>query len=159
MLRRFAGIVGVAVGIALASGFATPARADISYTCDPSVAVSTCTYLNTTIAGLYNSTFTNADADIYITYGTTGLAQTQTAFNTVSYSDYVAALAANPGEDALQASALSALSTYDVTPYGSGNVNITASLAQALGLNAGSLNGVPAGSSTPCALGSPGCYN
>jgi hypothetical protein len=59
----------------------------------------------------------------------------------------------------LQASALSALGTYDSTPYGSGNVNITASLAQALGLTGLTDNGVPVGGSTPCTLGAAGCYN
>ena len=131
----------------------------ITYTCDASVSAATCTYLNTTVAGMYSSTFTNANADIYITYGTTGLAETQSAFNVVSYGAYVAALGANSGMDALQASALAALGIYDSTPYGSGNVNITASLASALGLTSSTNNGVPVGSSTPCALGTSGCYN
>jgi hypothetical protein len=74
---------------------ASMARADsVIYTCDPTIDAATCTYLNTTVAGLYNSTLTNANADIYITHGTTGLAQTQAAFNVVPYSDYVAALMA-----------------------------------------------------------------
>jgi hypothetical protein len=144
---------GLAIGAALASA------GTISYTCDPSVSAATCNYLNTTVAGLYSSTFTNANADIYITYGTTGLAQTQTAFNVVSYSAYVTALAANSNMSALQISALSALNTYDSGPYGSGNVNITASLASALGLTGLTDNGVPVGSSTPCTLGASGCYN
>jgi len=67
------------------------ASANITYTCDPSISASTCNYLNTTIAGMYNSTFTDANANIYITLGTTGLGESQTAFNVVSYSDYVAA--------------------------------------------------------------------
>ncbi len=36
----------------------------ITYTCDPSVAASTCAYLNTTVAGHYSSTFTNANANV-----------------------------------------------------------------------------------------------
>lgn len=135
------------------------ASADITYTCDPSVAAATCNYLNTTIAGQYSSTFSNANANIYITYGTTGLAQTQSAFNVVSYSDYLAALTANADKSALQVSALAALAANDAGPYGSGNVDITASLADALGLTGETYNGVPVGSSTPCALGTAGCYN
>ena len=50
--------LGVASGAVLANA------GSITYTCDPSVAAATCTYLNTTVAGLYNSTFTNANADI-----------------------------------------------------------------------------------------------
>ena len=42
----------------------------ISYTCDPSVAAATCNYLNTIVASDYSSSFTNANANIYITYGT-----------------------------------------------------------------------------------------
>jgi hypothetical protein len=36
----------------------------IACTCDPSVAAATCNYLNTTVAGLYSSTFTDANAEI-----------------------------------------------------------------------------------------------
>jgi hypothetical protein len=153
-LRRILTLcAGLAIGAALASA------GTITYTCDPSVTAATCDYLNTTVAGLYSSTFTNANADIYITYGTTGLAQTQTAFNVVTYGAYVAALDANTNKSALQTSALSALNAYDAGPYGSGNVNITASLASALGLTGLTDNGVPVGSSTPCALGTAGCYS
>ena len=131
----------------------------ISYTCDPSVSVATCNYLNTTVAGLYGSTFSDANASIYITYGTTGLAETQSSFNVVSYSQYLAALTGNPNQDALQVSSLASLNTNAAGPYGSGSVNITASLAQALGLTGVTDNGVPVGSSSPCTLGSAGCYN
>lgn len=149
----FALAIGATFGASLASA------GTISYTCDPSVAASTCNYLNTTVAGLYSSTFTNANASIYITYGTTGLAETQSAFNVVSYSQYVNALSANTSPSAIQSSASASLNANAAGPYGSGNVNITASLAQALGLSAITNNGVPVGSSTPCALGSAGCYN
>ena len=47
----------------------------IVYTCDPSVSTAICDYLNTTVAGYYNSTFTNANANIYIAFGTTGLGE------------------------------------------------------------------------------------
>jgi hypothetical protein len=35
------------------------------------VATATCNYLNTTVAGYYNDTFTNANANIYVQYGVT----------------------------------------------------------------------------------------
>jgi len=146
----------LAFGLALGAGMA---NAGISYTCDPSVAAATCNYLNTTVAGLYSSTFTNANASIYITYGTTDLASTQAAFNVVTYNAYVAALTANTNKSAVQTSALTALGANDVTPYGAGNVNITASLAAALGLTGTTDFGVPVGSSTPCTLGTTGCFN
>jgi len=143
----------------LASGAATAFAGTISYTCDPSVSIATCNYLNTTVAGMYSSTFTDASASIYITMGTTGLASTQAAFNVVTYNQYESALAANPSMDAIQTSAVASLNANAATPYGSGNVNITASLAAALGLTGTTNSGVPVGSSTPCTLGTTGCYN
>jgi hypothetical protein len=141
----------------LALGSSIPVLAGtISYTCDPSVSASTCNYLNTTIAGLYNSTFTNASASIYVQYGTTELATSSSFFNDVSYSSYVAALAANPSKDALQVSALSALSLYDSGSYGSGNVEITDALGTALGFTG--LKGTTA-SGAACSFPSSGCYN
>src|SRR5580698_2226534 len=106
MRRSFTLALGLVIGTMLATA------TGISYTCDSSVDAATCNYLNTTVAGLYSSTFTNANASIYITYGTTALAQTQSAFNVVSYSQYVAALTANQS-DAIQTSAVSALNTND----------------------------------------------
>ena len=90
---------------------ATLAPASIVYTCDGSVATSTCNYLNGTVAALYNNTFTDANASIYVQYGNTGLASTSAFLNAVPYSDYVAALTANGNMDALQASALANLKT------------------------------------------------
>ena len=147
----------LAVLVGMAFG-ATGAKAGtITYTCNPNVASATCNYLNTSVAGQYNSTFTNASADIYITYGTTSLGATETYLNAVSYSSYVAALAANSNQDPLQAAALSALNTYDAGPYGSGNVGITDALATALGATSG-LTGINS-SGGPCSFPSAGCYN
>ena len=147
-----------ALTLALASS-ATMANAAslITYTCDPSVSAATCNYLNTTVAGQYGSTFTNASADIYITYGTTGLASTYSYLNDVSYSSYVAALAANPDKDALQVSALAALSAYDSTPYGSGNVGLSAALETTLGL--GTATGTTSTGAACFTIGSAGCYD
>lgn len=128
----------------------------ITYTCAPGVAAATCNYLNTTIASQYNSTFTNVNADIYITYGTTGLGSSEQSFDVESYSAYAAALAANPDKDALQTSALAAMSSYDSGPYGSGDVNLTAALETALGLT-GAMGVTSSGA--PCAIGTAGCYD
>lgn len=148
--------VWLAAGLAACAGSAS---AGVVYTCDSSVAASTCSYLNTAIAGTYDSLFTNANADIYVTYGTTGLAQTQSSFNVVSYSQYVSALAANGNKSAVQAAALASLNANAAGPYGNRNVNITASLAAALNLTSVTNTGVVAGSSNPCTVGSAGCYN
>jgi hypothetical protein len=151
-LRRLLRVVsGMAFGTALAS-------AGITYTCDPTVDAATCNYLNTTVAAMYSSTFTNANANIYITFGTTGLASTQTAFNVVTYSQYLTALTTH-ASGAIQAAAIAALNANDTAPYSTGNVNITAALAEALGLAGVTDNGVPAGSPNSCTLGTAGCYN
>jgi hypothetical protein len=152
--------LGMAVGLMCA---ASVASAGITYTCDPGVASVTCNTLNTTIAGLYNSTFSNANADIYIQYGTTSLGQSTTgSFNQVTYSAYAAALTANTHKDALQTSALAALNLYAAGPYGSDDVNLTSALAQALGLGGsviGGLTGTTAGGASCSTPGSGGCYN
>jgi hypothetical protein len=142
---------------------ATLAHGGITYTCDPSVTAATCNYLNTTIAGQYNSTFSNANATIYVQYGTTGLAQSTTGYdNQVSYANYVAALAANTNMSTIDQQALLALAANDFTPYGSGNVDITSALASALGIAGEVINGntgITGPGGSPCTAGSLGCYN
>jgi len=132
----------------------------IVFTCDPNVDATqagTCNYLNTTFAGWYNSTFTNANASIYIQYGTTGLGQSTSGFyNFVTYDQYVAALTANTNKSAVQTSALSALSTYAATPYGSDYVNLTNALGSALGISG--MVGTTL-SQTTCTPFTANCYN
>ena len=53
-----------------------------------------CNTLNTTIAGLYSSAFTNVNASIYITLGNTGLGESEWQYDLVSYSRFRDALAA-----------------------------------------------------------------
>ena len=110
----------------------------VVYTCDASVATATCNYLNTTVAGYYNATFTNANANIYIQYGSTGLGASLQAENFATYSQYSTAYGNVTNKSAIQVSAQSALSTYDATPYGSDYVDLTAALATALGFTGAS---------------------
>ncbi len=146
-LRLAAGMVFV---VALANA------GTLTYTCDPSVDAATCTYLNTTVAGYYSSSFTNANANIYIQYGTTGLGESNQYLNFVPYLPYLTALTSNANKSSLQISALAALNAYDNAPYGSGQVNLTAALATALGFT--KITGIqPEGS--PCIIGAAGCYN
>jgi hypothetical protein len=128
----------------------------LTYTCAPGVAVATCNYLNTAVAGLYNSTFTNANADIYIQYGATGLGSSNTVFNGTTYFNYLLALANNPDKDALQNSALNALANFDTGQYGFGNVALTTALDTTLGFS-----GAAGLTSTDviCTIGSAGCYD
>ena len=149
----------LAFGVAFSASLANAGT--VTYTCDPSVAAATCTYLNTAIAGHYSSTFTNTNANIYITYGTTGLAETEQYFNFVTYDQYVAAFTSIPSPNSVQVSALSALNTYDAGPYGGGNVNLTVALAAALGLTGDVQNGATGITSSggACTPGTAGCYN
>ena len=81
--------VGIVFGAALASA------TGISYTCDSTIdstVAGTCNTLNTTIKGIYSSTFSNADASIYIQYGTTGLASSLQYYTNVTYTAYANAL-------------------------------------------------------------------
>ncbi len=133
------------------------ANAQVTYTCDPSVATSTCNYLNTVVSGYYSNTFLNANASIYITYGKTGLGQSISIDNYIPYTQYVAALSANTKPSPVQAAALSSLNTNAAGPYGAGNINVSAALGQALGLSISS--GIMSDGSTDCTLGTQGCYN
>jgi hypothetical protein len=153
------------LAICVAFGAALASADTVSFTCDPSVAAATCTYLNTTVAGKYTSTFSNVNADFYITYGTTGLASSTTGTdNQVTYAQYAAALAAAAAAsgNTVQIDAVAALTNYDASVYGSGNVDITSALANALGISGevqGGITGTTAGGAMCSNPGSGGCYN
>jgi uncharacterized protein (TIGR03437 family) len=108
----------------------------IAYTCDPSInaVAGVCNTLNTTIAGLYASTFTNANANIYITFGNTGLGQSLTELNLVPYSSYRSALIASESS----ANDMTAVtnSVPPANPFGSDVVALTDANARALGYSA-----------------------
>ena len=125
------------------------------YTCASNVPTSTCTYLNTTVAGYYNSIFTNANASIYVQFGTTGLGSSVGYINLVPYSKYITAVTKTSPQSTIQASALSSINTYAATPYGSGNMEVTVALGQALGFSG--LSGITP-SEASCTPGSAGCY-
>jgi hypothetical protein len=146
----------------------------IVFTCNPNVNTthaSACNYLNTTVAGYYNDTFTNANANIYVQFGSTGLGQSQFYYNFVTYSQYATAYTSIANKSAIQVSAQSALSTYDATPYGSDYVWIQPGIARALGISAEVQGGCvgcnlpllgikPNGNSvTYCTAGTAGCYD
>jgi centrosomal CEP192-like protein/HYDIN/CFA65/VesB family protein len=130
----------------------------VIYTCDPTVASFTCEYLNTTIANYYNSTFTNANANIYIQYGTTNLGESEQYYNFITWAQYLSAINAITNKTAVQISALSALNTYDATPYSGDNVEVTAALGMALGYPASDFAGIDTGGGS-CTPGTSGCYN
>jgi hypothetical protein len=146
-------------------GSATLAGASgVSYTCDPNInavsGLSLCAALQTTVAGVYNSTFSNANASIYIQYGNNGgLGGSSQSINAVSYSNYRSALASHQGSgDANDATATGSLPSGEPGTFSGGNVFLSTALAQALGftlLTAGMTN-TGAFCSTP---GVGNCYN
>jgi len=98
-------------------------------------------------------------ADIYITYGSTGVGQSSTNYTPVPYADYYNALAAHTDN----AVALASLGSSG-DPLGSrsnGEVDITPALATALGItdNGANTAGLETDGMTNCTLGTPGCYN
>jgi hypothetical protein len=149
--------LAVCLAFSLALGTTLAKAGMVSYTCDPTVAVSTCNYLNTTIAGYYSSTFANANASIYIAYGTTGLGQSSGFQNFLTYSQYVTALTGNTSQSPVQVAALAALGAYDATPYGTSNVEVSSALATALGFPG--MTGIMSDGATSCTAGSAGCYD
>jgi uncharacterized protein (TIGR03437 family) len=147
----------------LETGAAVPAWAGITYTCDPTIDAAhagTCAYLNSTIAGLYGSTFSNANASIYIQLGNTDLGVNIHSLAVVSYSDYLTAFTANAtaSGNTIQADALKALNTFDAPLYGAGNVEIPVALAVALGFTGSS--GLMSDGMTFCQpLGTSTCFD
>jgi hypothetical protein len=130
----------------------------IVYTCASNVPTSTCNYLNTTVAGYYNNIFTNANADIYIQFGVTGLGASDGFINLVHYTPYVSALTNKAVKSSIQASALSAINTYATPAYGTQNiVGISVSLGTALGFTG--LIGINAAETASCTPYTSGCYN
>jgi uncharacterized protein (TIGR03437 family) len=122
----------------LTLGAAVPAWAGITYTCDPTIDAAhagTCAHLNSTIAGLYNNTFSNANASIYIQLGNTDLGQSGYSLGQVTFNAYLTALTANHqvSGNTIQGDALQALNSFDTPLYGSGNVQFPVALATALG--------------------------
>ncbi|HEY2860622.1 MAG TPA: choice-of-anchor D domain-containing protein [Terracidiphilus sp.] len=130
----------------------------VVYTCASNVATSTCNYLNTVVAGYYNSIFTNANANIYIQYGATGLGSSVGYINLVPYSPYVTALTNIANKSSIQTSTLSAINTYATPIYGTQNkMEVTVALGSALGFTG--LSGINAAETAPCTPYASGCYN
>jgi hypothetical protein len=140
---------------------ALPALASLTYTCDPSIGTGTCAALQgSTVAGEYNSIFTNINANIYITYANIGAYGESFPVNTaVPYSVYYAALGLSTNDPM----AYSSLTVSDpLSAYGNtnGDIDISPALASALRITYGGAN--TAGETavgSPCTLGSPNCYS
>jgi hypothetical protein len=129
----------------------------IVYTCDPTIIAvpGVCDTLNTTIAGLYASAFTNANASIYITFGTTALGESYAAHSLVNYGVFRNALQAS-GTDADDTTAFTD-SVPAADPFtGSGQVLMTNANFRVLGFSP--LYGYQPGGAV-CTAGTAGCYD
>jgi hypothetical protein len=135
--------------------------AGIAYDCASNIETSTCTYLNTNIAGLYAGVFVNANAKIFIQYGSTGLGQSQQYYNSTTYNDYLTALTAHEG-DATDVTAVGTLPNTEPAIFANGSVYLTSALSQVLGIpvaaGLGGQDGVNVGLGQ-CTLGTTACYN
>jgi hypothetical protein len=130
----------------------------IVITCDANVPSSTCNYLNTTVAGYYNNIFLNANANIYVKFGTTGLGGSDGYINLIHYTPYVTDLTNKPVKSSIQASALSSINTYATPAYGTQNImGISVALGAAFGFTG--LAGINADETAPCTPYTSGCYN
>jgi hypothetical protein len=133
--------------------------AGISYTCASNIETTTCSYLNSTIAGLYGGVFSDANASIYIQYGSTGLGSSAQIYNQTSYNNYLSALTSHEG-DPSDAGAVGTLPATEPTIFGGNNVYLTSALSQALGIpDAYSLGDGVTSALQECFVGTTGCYN
>jgi len=156
--------------IGLVFGASLLSASGVVYTCDPSVPAAYCNTLTTTIAGLYDSTFSNANANIYISMGDTSLGESIYVPNSISYASYLHDLTSEATGGVVQTDAIAALNEYDtpaLCPQGLASFNctsnnqvaVTGALGEALGISTSQLRGVEADGSTVCYLSSAGCYS
>jgi hypothetical protein len=134
------------------------AAPSIVYTCDATINAlpGVCTTLNTTIASLYTSRFTDVNARIYIQFGATGLGQSDSAFNLINYTSFRNALNADQ-TDASDVLAFTS-SVPATNPINSTyQVWLTNPNARALGIAANT--GLMSDGSTFCTIGTTGCYD
>ncbi len=154
-----------AVAAAFCFGTAVAHAGTVSFTCAANIntlgPASLCDSLNATVGGLYNSTFTNANASIYIQFGNTGLGGSSQYLEAISYNGFLSALQnqalPSHGGDFIDAQAVASLPSVEPAPFAGKNIILTGALGGALGL--GDVVGNTA-TGTFCATpGSAGCYN
>src|ERR1022692_196093 len=154
MRLSFRCVFFLALGVAL--GAVVPAFAgNITFVCDSSITAdgpALCNYLNGTFAGIYNATFTNAKAKIYIQYGSTSLGGSSQVINQVTYSRYLTQLTA----ESTDTTAVHSLPSTEPSIFTGGNIGLTAALASMLGFSG--VHGVTTGG-VSCPIANAGCYD
>jgi hypothetical protein len=154
---KFRTRIGILLLFAVA-GSISGIASGITYTCAGNIETTTCNYLNNNISGLYTGVFLDANANIFIQYGVTGLGQNQQYYNSTTYSTYLAQLTAH-ATDSIDASALASLPGAEPGIFNNENVVLTSALSQTLGIPIASGLGGTDISLGECALGTAGCYN
>ncbi len=134
---------------------AFPSVSGINYVC-PTDEASLCSDLGS-VAAVYDSVFSNANATIYVEYGNTGLGESSYYWNPVSYTSYLSALTSHSGGDTVQTDALASLPGTEPSLYSGADVNLTAALEQALGISSSPVGITASGGA--CFIGSTGCYD
>jgi uncharacterized protein (TIGR03437 family) len=131
----------------------------ILYTCDATITAlssTLCSTLNTTIAGLYSSAFTNANATIYIKLGNTSLGASDSYLNDFSYATF-RSLLISAASDQNDNTAI-ADSVPPLSPFGNSFVSLGTALQRALGLPAPTVGITPSGGECN-QNGAVGCYD
>jgi hypothetical protein len=131
-----------------------PANAGLVYSCDPNIdkaQAGTCAFLNSTIQGMYTGYFNDVNAQFRVQYGTTTLGDTIQPLNTVTFTNYRAALLAdrNTPDDATATGATGSVGSTNLNnapaPLPSNNMVLTNANVRALpGLALNPTNGVTA---------------
>jgi uncharacterized protein (TIGR03437 family) len=125
----------------------------VQFTCDATLSASLCGSVQTVVGGLYARTFTNANANIYITLGNTGLAQSLTSLFAVTYNSFRNALIAS----ATSSNDRTAVGTLpNSNPLGTRQALLTNANARVLGFTP-QAGLKPDG--TSCFLSAVGCYD
>lgn len=149
------------LAVGLVSGASLAGASSLVFVCDPTIdatVAGTCNTLNTTIAGLYDSIFSNVNARIYIQYGTTGLGESTSGFlNLISYNTYLTALTDTSSGSAFDTSAVNSLPAGEPSIYSGGRIEVTSALGAALGISG--LRGTTSGGAVCFTPGVGDCYN
>lgn len=144
-----------------------PGRADVIYTCDPSIGATLCSSINSIVGGIYDSTFTNANTSIFITFNGSppGLpplpnnfvSGSLRYFNAVSYGTWRSALIG------AETDANDVLAVNDNVPsaepglFAGDQIVLTNGEERALGITP--TTGINSSFTSNCTIGTSGCYD
>ena len=138
----------------------TLTHASLIYNCDSTVTASACSGLKTIVSGLYDNTFNDATANIYVEQGPTSLGTSSTFVNFVSYGGvhgYRSALIADQ-TSADDRTAVASLPIANPILGTTGLLMTNANIRALPELGLVPSSGLQSDGQTRCSLG-PGCYD